>query len=117
MFSVGRCQTMRVLLDECLPHVFRSCLPGHDVRTAQFMGWAGKKNGELLALMQQAGIVALVTVDRGIRHQQNLAAAGVSVVLMLAASNRLNDLVPLAPGVLQALGVIRPGDVIEVQVP
>jgi hypothetical protein len=33
------------------------------------MGWAGKKNGELLALMGADGFDVLLTVDQNIRHQ------------------------------------------------
>ena len=41
---------MRVLLDECVPNQVVSALVGHEVRTVGRMGWAGKKNGELLKL-------------------------------------------------------------------
>jgi len=41
---------MRVLLDECVPTQVKSELIGHDVRTVGRMGWAGKKNGEILKL-------------------------------------------------------------------
>ena len=66
---------MRVLLDECVPTDLRHSLGGHDVRTTRFMGWTGIKNGALLALMKSHRFEALVTVDRSLRHQQNLAAA------------------------------------------
>ena len=39
---------MKVLLDENLPHDLRKLLPGHDVFTVAYLGWAGVKNGELL---------------------------------------------------------------------
>ena len=42
---------MRILLDECVPHPLRRELPGHEVRTVVEMGWAGKRNGELLRLL------------------------------------------------------------------
>lgn len=79
------------------------------------MGWAGKKNGELLALMAGAGFEVLLTVDRSLRHQQNLAAAGVAVVVMVAATNRLSDLVPVVPAVEAALVGIQAGDAVEVK--
>ena len=60
-------------------------------------GWSGKKNGELLALMSAAGFEVLLTVDQGVRYQQNLRAAGVAVVVMIGASNQLADLVPRCP--------------------
>jgi hypothetical protein len=78
------------------------------------MSWSGKKNGELLQLMSAGGFEVLLTVDQNLRHQQNLQAAGVAVVVLVAASNRLADLVPLVPSALVALGSIQPGDVVEV---
>ena len=78
------------------------------------MGWSGKKNGELLQLMAGQKFEVLLTIDQNIRHQQNLQAAGVALIVLVAASNRLADLVPLMPTVLTSLGSIRPGDVVEV---
>ena len=106
---------MRILLDECVPRPLRRELTGHDVRTIREMGWAGKKNGELLALMAGAGFEVLLTVDQNLRYQQNLAVAGVAVVVMIAPSNRLDDLVPLVPAVEVALGGVQAGDVVEVR--
>ena len=106
---------MRVLLDECVPKRLGRGLVGHDVRTAPQEGRAGKKNGELLALMSAAGFEVLLTVDQGLRHQQNLQAAGVAVVVMIGASNQLADLLPLVPDVLAALSTVQAGDAVEVR--
>lgn len=84
-----------------------TCIPSE-------MGWSGKKNGELLRLMAGDGFEILVTVDQNLRNQQNLRAAGVAVVVLVAASNRLADLTPLAPSAEVALGSIRPGDFVEI---
>lgn len=62
---------MRVLLDECVPIQVKSSLIGHDVRTVGRMGWAGKKNGELLRLAETRFDV-FITVDRSLKQQQNL---------------------------------------------
>src|SRR3954453_4970982 len=105
---------MRILLDECVPRSLRGHFAGHDVRTIREMGWAGKKNGELLALMAADGFEVLLTVDQNIRYQQNLVAAGVAVVVLVAATNRLADLLPLVPSALAALASVKPGDVVEV---
>jgi hypothetical protein len=78
------------------------------------MGWSGKKNGELLQLMSQEGFTILLTTDQNLRYQQNLQQAGVAVVVLVAPSNRLTDLVPLIPEVRNVLGAIAPGKVIEV---
>ena len=105
---------MRVLLDECVPKAFRRQPNGHFVVTIREMGWSGKQNGELLALMQIAGIEVLVTVDQNLRYQQNLAASSISLLVMIAKTNKLQDLIPLAEPVRLALAVIVPGTVLEV---
>lgn len=105
---------MRILLDECVPRPLGSEFVDHDVRTVPAMGWAGKKNGELLTLMAAAGFEVLVTTDRNLRHQQDLAAHGVAAVLMISASNRLADLVPLVADVESVLRSLKLGQVVEV---
>ena len=107
---------MRILLDECVPRPLRREFIGHTVSTIRDMGWAGKKNGELLALMAGAGFEVFLTVDQNLKYQQNLAAAGVAVIVMVAPSNRLPDLIPLLPSLQIALKAILPGEVIEISV-
>jgi len=80
------------------------------------MGWSGKKNGELLQLMAGQGFEVFMTVDQNLRYQQNLHGAGIAVVVLVAASNRLADLVPLIPSALAALAIVKPGDVVEITV-
>lgn len=106
---------MRILLDECVPRPLRREFPVHDVRTVRDMRWAGKKNGELLALMAGAGFDVLLTTDQSLRHQQNLTTLGVAAVVLVAATNRLADLLPLVPKVAVALSSIKPGRVVEVR--
>nr|WP_199197695.1 hypothetical protein [Chroococcidiopsis sp. CCALA 051] len=64
--------------------------------------------------MNQAGFTILVTTDRNLRYQQNLPQSGVSIVVMVAASNRLSDLVPLVSNVRHAIDTIAIGKVVEV---
>jgi hypothetical protein len=78
------------------------------------MGWSGKKNGELLTLMAGQGFEVLLTVDQNIRYQQNLAASGVALLVLVATGNRVVDLVPLIPEAELVLATIQPGEVIEV---
>ena len=105
---------MRVLLDECVPHRLRHHLPGHAVFTVGYMGWRGQKNGALLALMAANGFEVLLTTDQSVRHQQNLTAAGVAVVVLAADTNDVADLIPLMPAACAALATIKPGDVVEI---
>ena len=78
------------------------------------MGWAGKKNGELLKLMATQNYEVLLTVDQNIRYQQHLQAANVVVLVLVAPTNRLADLVPLMPAAIAAMSTIKAGDVIEI---
>jgi rRNA-processing protein FCF1 len=100
---------MRILLDECVPRPLKRELADYEVRTVVEMGWSGKKNGELLRLMSQEGFTILLTTDQNLRYQQNLEQAGVAVVVLVARSNRLPDLVSLIPDVWSVLSIIAPG--------
>ena len=101
---------MRLLLIECVPKRLKRELLGHDVKTVQDVGWAGIKNGTLLTLAD-GQFDALLTVDQGIEYQQNLSGLAISVVVMLAASNDVDDLRPLLPGVEEALRDLRAGEI------
>jgi hypothetical protein len=105
---------MRILLDECVPRPLKRQLTQYDVSTVTEMGWAGTKNGALLKRMQAEQFTILLTTDQNLRYQQNLQQAGVAVVVMVALSNRLPDLIPLIPQVCEVLETIAPGQVIEV---
>ena len=105
---------MRVLLDECVPKALRRRLVGHVARTVAEMNWRGLENGDLLHAMRAGGFEVLLTVDQNLRHQQNLASAGVAILVMIASSNRIADLAPLLPSTLAALSSIRPGDIVAV---
>ena len=100
---------MRVLLDEQLPVGLAGALAGHQVDTVVGLGWQGVTNGELLRRARDR-YDAFITMDRNLEYQQNLGGAGVGVVLVRARSNRLNDLVPLVPRILEALNGLTPGE-------
>lgn len=104
---------MRVLLDECMPRKLKKNLEGHDIHTVPEMGWAGKKNGELLRLAAERFDV-LLTVDRSLIYQHGLASIPIAVISLAARSNRLLDLLPLMPQVHSQLPHIQPGQMIRV---
>jgi PIN like domain len=105
---------MRILLDECAPRPLKREFTDYEIQTVVEMGWSGKKNGELLQLMAQEGFTILLTTDQNLRYQQNLQQAGVAVIVLIASSNRLPDLLPLIPETRNALEFIIPGEVIEI---
>ena len=101
---------MRVLLDECVPRRLKRELSGHTVLTVPEAGWASIKNGELLKLAE-ASFDAFVTVDRGMRYQQNLGAYGIAVVVLVVRHNKFEMLQPLIPALLDALDTVELGKV------
>jgi PIN like domain len=106
---------MRILLDECTPRPIKRELSNYEVKTVVEMGWSGKKNGELLRLMQQSGFTVLLTTDQNLRYQQNLQQSGVAIVVLVALSNRLSDLIPLIPNVYKVLTTISAGEIVEIE--
>lgn len=104
---------MRILLDECLPKRLKRDLVGHQTRTVPEMGWASKKNGELLALAEPEFDVFL-TADRNLSFQQEVNRLDIAVVVLVAKGNRYSDLQPLVPDLLAVLTGISPGQLIRV---
>ncbi|HMO47540.1 MAG TPA: hypothetical protein PKB14_16100 [Rubrivivax sp.] len=98
---------MRLLLDESVPAKLRKHLRSHEVRTAVEMGWAGVKNGKLLALAGEQ-FDAFVTVDKNLQFQQNVATLPVAVLVLDAPSNELEALLPLLPRLEQVLESVKP---------
>jgi len=95
---------MKLLLDEQVPRQLAASFPDEfEVLTVQQMGWAGTKNGQLLQLASEHKFVALITADKNMEYQQNLADLPVIVIVLIAHGNRLQELEPLVPGVLNVL--------------
>jgi hypothetical protein len=101
---------VRVLLDECVDWRLSREISGHEVKTAQQMGWSTIKNGELLTLAAQHFDV-FITVDRNLAFQQNVGALKIAVIVLRANSNRLADLRVLIPSLMVAINTAKAGDV------
>lgn len=71
-------------------------------------GWAGIKNGDLLRRMSGHYDV-FITMDRGIEFQQPISLFPLGIIIVRAASNRMQDLRPLVPAILAAIGATTPG--------
>ena len=78
------------------------------------MGWAGTKNGALLQLAAAAGFAVLITKDSGVSYQQNLQALPLSIMVLSAATNDIDDIVPLIPLVLDALNHMTPCSTVRI---
>jgi hypothetical protein len=105
---------VRVLLDESLPRPFAGLLPEHDVRTVADMAWTGKQNGELL-LLAAGRFDVFLTADQNLEHQQNLITLPTAIVVLVAATNRVESLLPLIPALRQTLDTLAPRQLTHVR--
>lgn len=105
---------MKILLDECTPHVVKKRLPQRAIRTVQEMGWRGIKNGKLLALAE-AEFEVFITTDKNLRYQQNLAACKLAIIVL--PTNQVPVVAALLPDIETALATIQSGDLIEIPLP
>ncbi len=76
---------MKVLFDQRTPVPLRPFLLGHDVATAYEMGWAGLKNGELLAIAETQ-FDGLITTDQNLRYPQNLSQRNLRILVLPTTS-------------------------------
>lgn len=104
----------KVLLDENLPHELRFYIPGHDVRTVQFMHWDGIGNGDLLGLAIDDQFDVIVTMDKRIPVEHDLSKLNIGLILMAAQSNKFEDLRPLLPELEGQIWSIKPGQVVQI---
>jgi hypothetical protein len=79
----------RVLLDENVPHQLRPFLSDHDAQTASYAGFAGLKNGALLKAATEAKFEVMVTADKTIQDEQNMAGRTIALVSLSANSWRI----------------------------
>ena len=74
---------MLVLFDNGTPRTLaRYLIDHHTVTEARARGWEQLGNGELLAAAEAAGSEALITTDRNLPYQQNLAGRKIAVVIL-----------------------------------
>ncbi len=104
---------MKILFDHCVPAPLRQSFPAHEVRTTAQMGWEELQNGQLLA-SAAATFEVFLTVDKNLKHQQNLGTIHVAVVILDTVKNTLDSLLPLVPAVESVLPTLRPGQIVEI---
>ncbi len=64
------------------PRGIAKFLEGHSVIEARSLGWGELTNGELLSIAEAAGFDALLTTDKNLRYQQNLAGRKIAIVVL-----------------------------------
>lgn len=102
---------MRILLDEGVPRVIQSRLPDLSISTVEELGWRGIKNGALLDLMTDRFQV-LITTDKNIPYQQNLAKRNISAIIL--PTNEIPIVISLLPQIAELISRLTPGEVVPV---
>jgi len=105
---------MKILFDQGTPVPLRRSLLGHKVDTAYERGWSTLANGDLLDTAEGDGYNLMVTTDRNLRYQQNLANRQIAIVVLLSTSwpriQRHQD------DIRNAIDTIVPGAYLEIEI-
>ena len=107
---------MLILFDHGTPKGLARALSGHTVHTAQAKGWDTLGNGALLNAAEVAGFELLLTTDRRIRYQQNLAVRRIALVV-LTGSTKWSRLREHTDRIAAAVAAARHGSYAEVEIP
>jgi hypothetical protein len=103
---------MKILFDQGTPAPLRKSLVPHEVTTAFEMGWEKLENGNLLAEAEKS-FAALITTDKNLRYQQNLA--GRSLAILVLPTTSWPEIQKNLPLVADAVNALKPGDFIELK--
>lgn len=97
---------MTILLDQGTPRPLRRHLTGHGVSTAAELGWSELENGDLLRAAD-GQFDLLITTDKNLRYQQNLAEIGLA--LLVLPEPTWDAVQAHIAAVVQAVNAMRPG--------
>jgi predicted nuclease of predicted toxin-antitoxin system len=98
---------VRLLLDENIPIRLRQWLSEHEAVSAEYMGWKGVRNGQLLTLAEQAGFDQLLTADGKMYGQQTLT--GRSIGILAIPTNHARTIQAIAHHIQACVEKVRPG--------
>jgi len=107
---------MYVLFDNGTPRTLaRYLIDQHTVTEARARGWQELGNGELLKQAEAAGFDVLLTTDKNLSYQQNLAGRRIAVVVL--GQGRWTLIKPYVANVVAAVNAATPGSFAEVEIP
>lgn len=106
---------MLVLFDNGTPRTLaRFLIDRHSVTEARAKGWQELENGELLSRAEAVGFEVLVTTDKNLGYQQNLAGRKIAVVVL--GQGRWSLIKPHIAEVVAAVNEAKPGTFVEVRI-
>ncbi len=88
---------MKILLDECVTKKLKRHLDEFEVRTVVEMGWSGYRNGTLLKAAAEAQFDLLLSIDKNMAHQQNMAKYDIAVVVFDTRRSKVDVLLDFLP--------------------
>ena len=106
---------MRILFDNGTPAPLRRYLPEHTITLARDAGWEQLVNGQLLTAAEEAGFDLLLTTDKNMQYQQNLA--GRRIALLVLGRQNWPILRPHVGRIAAAVDSCGPGAFVEVEIP
>jgi predicted nuclease of predicted toxin-antitoxin system len=106
---------LKILLDESLPEQLAKELGEHEVITVSQMGWKGKKNGELIQLIQKEEFKAFITVDKNLRYQQNLKNLPFTIIVLFVYRTKMEYILKFLPEIKTALKDLDKNGILEIQ--
>ncbi|NNJ84522.1 MAG: hypothetical protein HKP13_06240 [Gammaproteobacteria bacterium] len=104
------------MLDECVSWKLAKYITEHNIQTVRKAGWSGLQNGDLLR-RAQTGFDVLITTDRNLVYQQHVANFDIAVIVLSGRLNRIQDLLPLVPELLEAIPVAKSGTALVLKAP
>ncbi len=106
---------MKILIDESLPVELKKEFTSHEVFTVNDMNWLGKKNGELLELAVENGFEIFITVDKHLKHQQNIKKFPIGIIVLDIFRTKIEFIKPLMSKILERISIIKPHEVYELK--
>jgi hypothetical protein len=107
---------MLILFDHGTPKGLARALPGHTIVKAQARGWDELHNGALLTVAEQMSFHLLLTTNRRIRYQQNLAGRKIAIVV-LTGSTKWSRVRLHLERIAAVVNAAEPGGYAEVEIP
>jgi predicted nuclease of predicted toxin-antitoxin system len=107
---------MLVLFDNGTPRTLaRYLIDHHAVTEARARGWEQLENDELLTVAEAAGFEVLVTTDKNLSYQQNLAGRKIAIVVL--GKGRWSVIKLHVVQIVAAVNAATPGSFAEVEIP
>jgi hypothetical protein len=106
---------MKILFDNGTPKPIARCLIGHEVTRAREIGWHELANGELIQRAEQSGYDVLLSTDKNIRYQQNLAGRHIAIVVL--SDSQWPNVRLCLDRIAAAVNACTPGSYVEVEIP